>query len=242
MGKLTADFKGDVAIVTGAGAGIGLAIASALAEAGAQVHAFDVRLPESAPESLHFHELDVTDGAAVDAAVASVVASAGRVDLLVNNAGITRDMPLWKMGENEWQAVIDVNLGGPYRLLHAVAPHMREARRGRIVQIASINGLRGKFGQANYSASKGGLIALTRTAARELGGRGITVNAVAPGLIETAMTRNLPEEILAKAIAETALGRAGQTGNIVDAVLFLLSEQAAHITGEVVRVDGGQMA
>ena len=249
MGSLRPDFSGDCAIVTGGAAGIGLEIVRALAIAGAKVHAFDIEtgnatdleLPAQATEPV-FQRVDVTDTASVSAAVAQVVEAEGCIDLLVNNAGITRDAPLWKLSDEEWQAVLDVNLSGAFRMLRAVAAPMREARHGRIVQIASINGLRGKFGQANYSASKAGIVTLTRTAARELGGRGITVNAIAPGLIETEMTRSLPQEVLDKSLSETCLRAFGAPSDIASAVLFLLSEEASHITGTVLPVDGGQLA
>ncbi|MAG31434.1 MAG: dehydrogenase [Deltaproteobacteria bacterium] len=241
---MTPDFRGDVAIVTGAGAGIGLTLARALAEAGARVHGFDRNAPDSAGSSggVQYHRVDVADAAAVEAAVERVLAIEEHIDLLANVAGITRDKTLWKMSEEEWSDVISVNLTGAWHVLRAVAQPMRERRRGRIVQVASINGLRGKFGQANYSASKGGLVALTRTAARELGGRGVTVNAIAPGMIESAMTEALPPEVRRNARAESCLDRLGQPGNVADAALFLLSERAAHITGVVLAVDGGQTA
>ena len=242
MGRLNPSFAGDVALVTGAGRGIGRAIAARLSEAGARVHGFDVEPGEATPDGPRLHAVDVRDPAAVERAVEAVVGAEGRIDLLVNAAGIARDRALWKLPLEDWDAVLDVNLSGAYRVLRAVAPHMRERSRGRIVQIASINGLRGKFGQSSYSASKAGLIGLTRTAARELGPRGITVNAIAPGLVDTAMTKDLPPDILDTALAETATGRLGTVDDVVACALFLLSEEAAHVTGEVLRVDGGQLA
>ena len=146
------------------------------------------------------------------------------------------------MSDEDWSAVLDVNLTGAQRVLRAVAPHMREHSHGRVVQVASVNGLRGKFGQTNYAASKAGLIGLTRAAARELGPRGITVNAVAPGMIDTPMSRALPEEVVQRAVGESANGRLGTTEDVVSAILFLLSEDAAHVTGVVLRVDGGQLS
>jgi len=250
MGHLRADFTGDVAIVTGAAAGIGREIARSLAEAGARVHGFDIEpvgaasleLGAAAPAP-RFHRVDVRSTESVESAVAEVLsAEPGVVDLLVNCAGVTRDHALWKLDDEDWDTVLDVNLSGAWRVLRAVARPMRERGRGRIVQIASINGLRGRFGQANYTASKAGLIALTRTAARELGPRGITVNTVAPGMIETAMTESLPDEIRRRSIDETALGRLGRTADVAAAVLFLLSEEAAHVSGTVLPVDGGQLA
>jgi acetoacetyl-CoA reductase/3-oxoacyl-[acyl-carrier protein] reductase len=238
MGHLQASFDGDVAIVTGSASGIGLAITSALAEAGARVHGFDVSARnESAGVA---HEVDVRDAKAVEDEVAAVVRSEGRIDLLVNNAGLTRDHALWRLSDEDWGEVLDVNLTGAFHVLRSVARRMREKKRGRIVQIASINGLRGRFGQAGYSASKAGLIGLTRTAARELGPSGITVNAVAPGMVETPMTAGLADEVRARSLAETATGRLGRPGDVASAVLYLLSEEAAHVTGQVLVVDGGQ--
>ena len=247
MGRLTPDFRGDVAIVTGGASGIGLAIVRALALAGARVHVFDpgqppdLELDADAPAP-HFHTVDVRETAQVDAAVRAVLAEEDGVDHLVSNAGINRDHALWKLSDDEWAAVIDVNLTAAHRLLRALAPSMRERGRGRVVLMASINGLRGKFGQANYGASKGGLLALARTAARELGPKGITVNAVAPGMTRTPMFEALSEEVRTAAVEETALGRIAEPTQIADAVLFLLSDQAAHITGTTLVVDGGQIA
>jgi len=246
VGHLRADFDGDVAIVTGAASGIGRAILAALCRAGARVHGLDVAAP--GPEATEddfrtapvHHAVDLCDAEAVERVIAEIARAESRIDLLVNNAGIARDRALWKLADEEWQAVLDVNLTGAFRVLRAVASHMRASGRGRIVQVASINGLRGKFGQAAYSASKAGLIGLTRTAARELGPRGITVNAVAPGMIETAMTRTLPAEIRERARDESALGRLGRPEDVAACVLFLLSEAAAHVTGTVLVVDGGQ--
>jgi acetoacetyl-CoA reductase/3-oxoacyl-[acyl-carrier protein] reductase len=244
---------GKVAVVTGAARGIGRGIAERLARAGAEVHAFDREPPpERAPAGpashggdgfgapagvLGFHALDITDPAAVDRAVASLPRPP---TLLVNNAGITRDRSLLKMSDDEWRSVLDVNLTGAFHLIRAVGPGMVGAGHGRIVNIASINGLRGKFGQGNYAASKAGLIGLTKTAARELGPKGITVNAVAPGMVLTDMTLALAEEHRKRAIDETVLKQLPDVEDIAAAVLFLLSDAARLITGEVIRVDAGQ--
>lgn len=242
MGRVAFDFRGEVAVVTGAASGIGRAIAAALSEAGARVHAFDVAEPAEPLPGVRYHRVDLCAEDVPEAAVTGVLAEEGRVDHLVNDAGITRDRALWKLALEDWQRVLEVNLTGAYRMLRAVAPAMRQAGRGRVVNVASINGLRGKFGQAAYSASKAGLIGLTRTAARELGPKGITVNAVAPGMIETPMSAGLPEEVRANAVAESALGRLGRPADVAGAVLFLLSDAAAHVTGHVLVVDGGQSA
>ena len=162
--------------------------------------------------------------------------------IAVLNAGVSRDAASWRMTEEDWREVIDVNLTGAFAWAQAAARVMREHGAGAIVFVSSINGLRGKFGLANYSASKAGLVGLTRTLARELGPRGIRVNAVAPGYIRTAMTAKVEPRFIDQAIAETALGRLGEPEDVAEAVAFLVSPAARHITGEVVRVDGGQTA
>ena len=227
-------FAGRRAVVTGASRGIGRAIADALAQAGAQVDAFDMSEPERCNEFPHrFVRVDVADAEAVGNAVAAP-------SLLVNNAGITRDRSLAKMSDADWAAVLAVNLTGAFNMIRAVAPTMSRQGYGRIVNITSINGLRGKFGQANYAAAKAGLIGLTKTAARELGKKGITVNAVAPGMVMTDMARALPADVLARAENEAALAELARPEDVSDAVLFLLSDAARAITGEVIRVDSGQ--
>ncbi len=231
-------FGGRGAVVTGGARGIGLAIVKALREHGVEVHAFD---RESSPEleatGARFHAVDIADAGSVNAAVAQLP---GSVTMLVNNAGITRDRSLQKMSDDEWRAVIDVNLTGTFNMMRALAPRQREAGSGRIVNITSINGIRGKFGQANYTAAKAGMIGLTKTAARELGSKGVTVNAVAPGMVLTDMAMQLPQEILDRALAETLLNALALPQDIANAVVFLLSDAARMITGEVIRVDAGQ--
>jgi 3-oxoacyl-[acyl-carrier protein] reductase len=239
-----------VALVTGAFGGIGAAVARALAAGGADIALLDARpagegaAAAAAVEALGRRALalsaDVTNELAVDDAFKEVRGRLGDPDVVVNNAGITDDALLWKMSAAAWRRVIDVNLTGAFLVLRAAIPAMRERGWGRVVQVASINGERGKAGQANYAASKAGLIALTKTAARELGPRGITVNAVAPGLIETPMTADLPDEIRKRAVAESAVGRAGRPEDVAALVAFLCGEAAGHITGHVIRVDGGQ--
>jgi 3-oxoacyl-[acyl-carrier protein] reductase len=232
------EFTGKVVVVTGGSRGIGRAIADALGDAGAHVYAFDVGEPENIDTFPHkFVRIDIADTNAVKAAIAEFPQPP---TLLVNNAGITRDRSIAKMSDADWAAVLHVNLTGAFNTIRAVAPLMVAQGFGRIVNITSINGLRGKFGQANYAAAKAGLIGLTKTAAREFGKKGVTVNAVAPGMVMTDMARALPEEILSRAVAEAALPELCDAQDIANAVLFLLSDAARGITGEVLRVDAGQ--
>jgi 3-oxoacyl-[acyl-carrier protein] reductase len=239
-----------VALVTGAFGGIGSAVARALAQGGADLALLDA-LPvergqaiaadvEAAGRRVVVLSADVADERAVAGAMEEISRRLGDPDIIVNNAGINDDAVLWRMSVESWRRVLDVNLTGSFLVLRAAVPAMRARGWGRIVQMASINGERGKAGQANYAASKAGLLALTRTAARELGPKGITVNAVAPGFIETPMTTHLPEEVRRRAIEESALGRMGRPEQVAAAVAFLCSEAAGHITGQVIRVDGGQ--
>ena len=229
-------FQERVALVTGGARGIGRGIAERLAGEGAEVHVLD---REAGPPGggIRFHTGDVRRAAEVTAAVAALPRPPL---LLVNNAGITRDRSLLKMSDEEWDAVLAVNLKGAFNVLRAVAPGMVAAGYGRVVNVASINGLRGKFGQANYAASKAGLIGLTKTAARELGPKGVTVNAVAPGMVLTEMAAALPPEVRQRAAGEAVLGRLAEVEDVAEAVLFLLSDAARAITGEVLRVDAGQ--
>jgi 3-oxoacyl-[acyl-carrier protein] reductase len=228
--------EGRAAVVTGGARGIGRSIAEVLRDASAEVFVFDREEGEPLAGT-RFEAVNVADPASVAAAVAKLPDHA---TLLVNNAGITRDKTLAKMSDDEWKSVLDVNLTGAFNMLRAMAPRMRAASHGRIVNVTSINGLRGKFGQANYAASKAGLIGLTKSAARELGQKNVTVNAVAPGMVLTEMALALPAEFRDKALAEAVLGRLAEPRDVAQAVLFLLSEAARCITGEVIRVDSGQ--
>jgi acetoacetyl-CoA reductase/3-oxoacyl-[acyl-carrier protein] reductase len=183
---------------------------------------------------------DVTDAAAVAVAIARIADASTRLDILVHAAGLTRDARVWKASADDWALVLATNLTSAFHLLHAAVPVMRRSG-GAIVLVSSINGERGKIGQSAYSASKAGLNALARTAAREVGALGIRVNAVAPGWIDTPMTEGLPHEVRQRAVDETALGSVGQPDDVARAVLFLVSDLGRHVTGQVLRVDGGQL-
>lgn len=223
-------------MVTGGARGIGRAIVDALVEQSVQVFVFDREAGPVRAGVEHRH-VDVADAASVAAAVEGLPDA---TTLLVNNAGITRDKSLGKLTDDDWRSVLDVNLTGAFHLVRALAPRMRAAGHGRIVNISSINGLRGKFGQSNYAASKAGLIGLTKAVAKELGPKGVTVNAVAPGMVLTEMSLALPEEFRERALAEAALPALPTAEDVASAVLFLLSDAARCITGEVLRVDSGQ--
>ncbi len=242
---------GKAALVTGAGRGIGAAIARELAREGCDVALVELGefdAAEALAADLRAHgrralafRANVADIAAAETNVAATHAAFGRLDIVVTNAGITRDAPSWKMTEEQWDDVLDVNLKGTFAYCRAVAPLLRTQKSGRIVMIASVNALRGKFGQANYSASKAGVVALTRSLARELGPSNVTVNCIAPGMIRTHMTASLPAEIVDRAVRESALGRIGEPEDVAQLVAFLCSDRARHVTGEVVKVDGGQL-
>ncbi|MDQ7053126.1 MAG: SDR family oxidoreductase [candidate division KSB1 bacterium] len=214
---------------------------TAFIASGARVIGADVKPPAESVANLQFFPVDVGDFAAVGKFVQQVLDAEKRIDCLINNAGISRDAVVWKMSEEEWDAVLRVNLKGAFNFIHHVAPHFKERQAGKIVNISSINALRGKLGLVNYSASKAGLIGLTRTVARELGRYHVNVNAVAPGFIKTPLTLRLPQKFLDQAVEETVLGRLGDPEDVAHVVLFLCSELAKHITGQVIVVDGGQM-
>ena len=238
--------QGEIALVTGASRGIGAAIADELAAMGATV--IGTATSEGGAAAIgermaahggHGRVLDVTDGAAVEALVDGIAKEFGAVSILVNNAGITRDQLLMRMKDEDWQAIIDTNLTSVYRTSKAVMRGMMKARKGRIISIASVIGLTGNPGQANYAAAKAGIIAFSKSLAREIGTRGITVNVVAPGFIDTDMTRALPEETRHALLGQIALGRLGEAGDIAKAVGFLASPAASYITGETLHVNGG---
>jgi 3-oxoacyl-[acyl-carrier protein] reductase len=185
-------------------------------------------------------QADISNFSDAGKMVEDTIKEFGGLDILVNNAGINWDGVIWKMTEEQWDSVIDINLKGYFNYVRAVAPIFREQKSGKIVNVTSINGLRGKFGQSNYSASKAGIIGLTKTVAKELGKYGINVNAVAPGLIETDMMKQATEEVRKMAIDEIVLKRIGMPEEVANVVAFLCSEMARHVTGEVIKVDGGQ--
>ncbi len=237
-------------MVTGGATGIGAAVSLALAKNGADVIVNYLRKPaeagriateiEKGGSKALALECDVSSHSDVSEMVSHVLEKFKHIEILVNCAGVTNDGVIWKMSESSWDDVIAVNLKGCFNLISAISPFMRKQKSGKIVNISSINGLRGKFGQANYAASKAGMIGLTKSAARELGACNINVNVVAPGMILTEMMAGLPEEIRQRALDETALGRLGEPKDVAEVVAFLCSEQARHITGEVIKVDGGQ--
>jgi 3-oxoacyl-[acyl-carrier protein] reductase len=244
------DLQGKVAIVTGGSMGIGHAIALDLAAHGADVainyrkHADEANAVVAEIEKVGRRGLavqsDVASFADAQRMVDTVREKFGRLDILVNNAGINRDGVVWKMTESQWDEVLDTNLKGYFNYIRAAAPVFKEQGSGKIVNITSINGLRGKFGQSNYSAAKAGIVGLTKAVARELGKFSVNVNAVAPGLIETDMMKEAPQDVKDKTLAEIVLGRLGAPEEVAHTVTFLCSDYARHITGEVIKVDGGQ--
>ena len=238
--------EGEVALVTGASRGIGAAIADRLAALGATVVGTATSEPGAAaigerlsPHGGHGRQLDVTGAGEIEALVDGIGRDIGPVSILVNNAGITRDNLLMRMKDEDWQAILDTNLTSVYRSCKAVMRPMMKARKGRIVNIASVIGVTGNAGQSNYAAAKAGIIAFSKSLAREVGSRGITVNVVAPGFIETDMTRDLPEAGKAAMLAQVALGRLGRPDDIADAVAFLAGPSAGYMTGETLHVNGG---
>lgn len=240
---------GKVALVTGASRGIGRAIALKLAAEGAAVvinyhgsmeKAKEVKAEiESDGGIAEIMQCNVADYQATEAMIRKVTDDFGRLDILVNNAGITRDGLLMKMSEEDYDTVLDTNLKGPFHCIRFAARQMLRQRGGRIINLSSVSGILGNAGQANYSASKAGVIGLTKSAARELASRGITVNAVAPGFIETEMTAVLPEKVRESAVAQIPLGTFGTAEDVAETVAFLASDSARYITGQTIHVDGG---
>lgn len=240
--------KNKIAVITGGSNGIGKATVYKFVEQGAIVYIWDV--VEEAGKNLmdelkkqgknvYFQKVDTTNFQEVEKAAQEIIAKEERIDILINNAGITRDSTLLKMTPEQWQQVIDVNLTGVYNCTRAIAPFMSEKQSGVILNASSVVGLYGNFGQTNYSATKAGVIAMTQTWARELGRKGIRVNAVAPGFILTDMVRAMPEEILAKMAAKVPLQELGKPEDIANVYAFLASDEARYISGTTISVDGG---
>ena len=242
--------KDRVALVTGGAQGIGRQICLTFANEGADIVIGDVNLAqakktkaeiEAMGRNAEAEELDVTDYSKVENTINKILDKFKKIDILVNNAGITRDNLILRMNETEWEAVIKVNLTGTFNCTKAVSRVMLKQRAGKIINVASIIGLIGNAGQANYSASKAGIIALTKTTAKELASRNINVNAVAPGFIQTQMTEKLPQEIKARMLGEIPLGRFGNPEDVARTCLFLASKEADYVTGQTIIVDGGMV-
>jgi len=238
--------QGEIALVTGASRGIGAAIADELARLGATV--IGTATSDAGAQAIgermaatggHGRRLNVNEAGAIEALVDAVSSEFGAVSILVNNAGITRDNLLMRMKDEDWQVILDTNLTSVYRASKAVLRGMMKARRGRIINIASVIGVTGNAGQANYAAAKAGIIAFSKSLAKEIGSRGITVNVVAPGFIATDMTADLPEAAKAAMLGQIALGRLGEPADIAHAVAFLAGPSASYITGETLHVNGG---
>lgn len=244
------DLKGKSAIVTGGSLGIGTAIALDLAANGVNIainyrkHADEANAVVEKAKGIGVKALavkaDVSNFQDAQNMVDTVVKEFGSLDILVNNAGVNWDGVIWKMSEEQWDTVIGIDLKGCFNYIRAVSPIFREQKHGKIVNITSINALRGKFGQSNYSAAKAGVIGLTKTAAKELGKYSINVNSVAPGLIETEMIKKMPDDAKQVSINETTFKRLGTPEDVAHVVAFLCSDLSRHVTGEVIKVDGGQ--
>ena len=241
------NLSGKTALVTGGSQGIGAAIALKLAELGANIVIIDRKEATDLVNKIEKYGVkaitvlaDISNFQEAQNTIDSVLREFTSIDILINNAGINQDSVIWKMTEEQWDNVISVNLKGYFNYIRAVSAVFREQKSGKIINITSINGLRGKFGQTNYSAAKAGIIGMTKTIAKELGKYNVNVNAIAPGLIETEMMKNADESVRENAKAEIVLGRFGQAEDIANLAAFLSSDLARHITGEIIKVDGGQ--
>jgi 3-oxoacyl-[acyl-carrier protein] reductase len=246
INTMSQSLQGEIALVTGASRGIGAAIADELAAQGATV--IGTATSESGAAAIgerlaaqggHGRVLDVANAASIESLIDSIAREIGSISILVNNAGITRDNLLMRMKDEDWQAILDTNLTSVYRTSKAVMRSMMKARKGRIINIASVIGVTGNAGQANYAAAKAGIIAFSKSLAKEIGSRNVTVNVVAPGFIDTDMTRSLPEDAKNAMLGQIALGRFGEPVDIARAVAFLAGPSAAYITGETLHVNGG---
>lgn len=240
---------GKVALITGAAKGIGKAVALKFASEGADIAFTDLAINDVAENTVaeiqaygvkvKAYASDASDFEAAHAVVTEILSDFGRIDILVNNAGITKDGLMMRMSEQQWDAVIAVNLKSAFNFIHAVLPIMMRQRSGSIINMASVVGVHGNAGQANYAASKAGLIALAKSIAQEVGSRGIRANAIAPGFIETAMTAALPDNIRAEWVQKIPLRRGGQVEDIANVATFLASDLSSYVTGQVIQVDGG---
>ena len=242
MTNLVFDFTGRTVVVTGSARGVGRAIAARFRDAGATVYLIDV---DAEPVDDTAREIggiglvaDVSDTAQVDGAVERVIAETGRIDVLVNNAGILRDGVVWKLSDEDYEAVLAVHAGGTFRFTRAVVPHLRRQGSGRIINVTSYTGLRGNLGQSNYAMAKAGIIGFTKTTAKELARFGVTVNAISPNA-RTRMVNSIPPEKLAQLAVDIPMGRFADASEMTAAVAFLASDEAAYITGVVLPVDGG---
>jgi len=242
MANLVFDFTGRTVVVTGSARGVGRAIAARFRDAGATVYLVDV---DAEPVDETAREIggiglvaDVSDTAQVDGAVERVIAETGRIDVLVNNAGILRDGVVWKLSDEDYEAVLAVHAGGTFRFTRAVVPHLRRQESGRIINVTSYTGLRGNLGQSNYAMAKAGIIGFTKTTAKELARFGVTVNAISPNA-RTRMVNSIPPERLAQLAVDIPMGRFAEASEMTAAVAFLASDEAAYITGVVLPVDGG---